>query len=975
MQPLLEMIFSLSLAGTLLGLFLMLLTRIFGKKLPPAFTYYAWLIVLLRFLLPVPGQLSGDALSARAEWLFSPAVYESETSAATPSSVIIEPVISLSELQDREIRVRPHSVNNPGLTSAFQPILVYSRPSSTSPAESEAAEPEETRSGLRLPGIWFGLWLSGLLLSASVTYGGYIRFCRLLRRTLKPPKSEDLAVLHRLQPASAPALCRSRAVGTPMLLGLIHPVIVLPDRDYTGGMLESILLHELTHYRRGDMLYKWFSVLVLLLHWFNPLTLLFRRELDRTCELNCDAAVLRGLNREEKQRYGELLISMAADRSFPGSVVAMSFTTEKRNLKERLIQIMTYRTYGKASLALILALILLLTGCGMALGPSQTASVTTSEPTEAVSASTPEPAPLTAAIGVSDTQDLALSADLPETVIDVSSVDELLAAIGPDRLIRLADGEYNLTKASTYGQPVQNDYWYWESDYDGSQLKLFGIRNLFLQGSSFAHCSIVTEPRYANVLSFSGCENLNLTGLRVGHTVEQGYCSGGVLSFDSCSQIAVNFCDLYGCGALGISATNCRDLIAVGTTIRDCTYGGIEAYSCKNIRFLDGGIIDCGISKDPEYADGWTGFNLLHADTCTGFAVVNSEIRGNVVQTLFNSSSSIGCFLLGCEVRDNTIGVQERYPDENGNMVSYAFGAMFDIRGKALVLSHTSFAGNRLNVPFFGEEESAYGEMRPAVNSVVDLYGNSLSQSEIEGMARGTFPEDDLDSLLPADPGADHSTAEDQPSGAGLIREVHVTTADEFLDAIHNNTIIHVDTPLLDFSTASNYGGYGGDHYYWVDNFDGPGLVITGVSGLHIMGKGKGQTTLQATPRYAEVLYFDSCRDISVSDLTAGHLKEAPGSCSGDVFELIYCENVILSNCGLFGCGVNGIVATQCSGFNVNDTEIYECSWTGAQLYTCTGFNFERCSVHDCGSNTIHLSDSSRVLWDERTLMNGENPV
>ena len=157
----------------------------------------------------------------------------------------------------------------------------------------------------------------------------------------------------------------------------------------------------------------------------------------------------------------------------------MSFTTEKRNLKERLMQIMTYRTYGRASLTLMLALILLLTGCGMALDPSQTASVTTAEPTEAVSVSTPEPAPL-AAIGVSDTQDLALSADLPETVIDVSTVDELLAAIGPDRLIRLADGEYNLTKASTYGKAVQNDYWYWESDYDGSQLKLFGIRNLFL---------------------------------------------------------------------------------------------------------------------------------------------------------------------------------------------------------------------------------------------------------------------------------------------------------------------------------------------------------------------------------------------------------------------------------------------------------------------------------------------------------------
>ena len=634
---------------------------------------------------------------------------------------------------------------------------------------------------------------------------------------------------------------------------------------------------------------------------------------------------------------------------------------------------MTYRTYGRVSLALMLALTLLLAGCGMALGPFQTA-VTTAAPAEAAAASTPEPAPLAAAIGTSDPQDFALPADLPETVIDVSTVDELLAAIGPDRLIRLADGEYNLTKASTYGQAVQNDYWYWESDYDGSQLKLFGIRNLVLQGRSAAHCSIVTEPRYANVLSFSGCENLNLTGLHIGHTVEQGYCSGGVLDFDNCSQIAVSACDLYGCGTLGISASDCRNLIAVRTTIRDCTYGGIEAHSCKNIRFLDGRITGCGISKDPKYADGWTGFNLLLADTCTGFAVVNSEISGNVVQTLFNSSGS-SCFLLGCEIRDNTIGVQESYLDENGSLVSYVFGAVFDVRGKALVLSHSSFAYNSLNVPFFGEEESAYGEMRPAVNSVVGLYGNPLSQSEIEGMAHGTFPEDELDALLPSDSNADNSTAEGQPSGAGLIREVRVTTVDEFLDAIHSNTIIRVDAPLLDFSTASDYGGYGGDHYYWVDNFDGPGLVITGVSGLHIIGRGKNQTTLQAGPRYADVLYFDSCRDISVSDLTAGHLKDAPGSCSGDVFEFINCEDVILSGCGLFGCGVNGIVATQCSGFKVSDTEIYECSWTAAQLYTCTGFSFARCSVHDCGSDTIRLADSSRIFWDERSLVNGQNPV
>lgn len=51
----LKTLLILSLGGTLLGLSLMLLRRLLGKKLPSAFYYYAWLLVFLRFLLPLPG--------------------------------------------------------------------------------------------------------------------------------------------------------------------------------------------------------------------------------------------------------------------------------------------------------------------------------------------------------------------------------------------------------------------------------------------------------------------------------------------------------------------------------------------------------------------------------------------------------------------------------------------------------------------------------------------------------------------------------------------------------------------------------------------------------------------------------------------------------------------------------------------------------------------------------------------------------
>ena len=57
----LKTLLILSLGGTLLGLSLMLLRRLLGKKLPSAFYYYAWLLVFLRFLLPLPGLVGGES--------------------------------------------------------------------------------------------------------------------------------------------------------------------------------------------------------------------------------------------------------------------------------------------------------------------------------------------------------------------------------------------------------------------------------------------------------------------------------------------------------------------------------------------------------------------------------------------------------------------------------------------------------------------------------------------------------------------------------------------------------------------------------------------------------------------------------------------------------------------------------------------------------------------------------------------------
>ena len=48
-------ILSLTLSGSALALLLLLMKALFGKKLSTTAYYYAWLVVLLRFLLPLPG--------------------------------------------------------------------------------------------------------------------------------------------------------------------------------------------------------------------------------------------------------------------------------------------------------------------------------------------------------------------------------------------------------------------------------------------------------------------------------------------------------------------------------------------------------------------------------------------------------------------------------------------------------------------------------------------------------------------------------------------------------------------------------------------------------------------------------------------------------------------------------------------------------------------------------------------------------
>ena len=515
----------------------------------------------------------------------------------------------------------------------------------------------------------------------------------------------------------------------------------------------------------------------------------------------------------------------------------------------------------------------------------------------------------------------------PENRVEVGTVDELLAAIAPNTTVVLKEGDYDLSTASDYCIEDGGGYYSWELILGGAQLNISGIEGLRLVGQG--QVSILARCRYADVIRFSYCQDLRLEGLILGHTQAPSGCTGDVLNLYACDNVTLENCRLFGCGVVGLTATQSKSVFLRNSQIDSCSNGAVVASGCRDMRLEDCKVSDCGLSQDG------TGGDLFFLDRCRGFALVNCAITGNRVQELLQNSWSDQVALLGCRVEQNRF-----------------MNVLFNLQGRGVTVDKCSF--KRFSDESYYWEGSA---LLPVTPEGVGLTSDALDSMEL-GRAEyaGPAPEQ------PAEPASQEAADKVQ---------VHAATADELLAAIAPNTTILLDAGVYDLSATAGYGGFGSDCYCWEEAFDGFTLKLVGVQGLSIVGAGKGETVITASPRYAAVFSFQNCQDLVLRDFTAGH-SEAPGYCTGNVLDFDGCRNVTVEGCGLYGCGVLGIWGMQCSGFAIRDSEIYECANGAAEFSVCTGLSFENCSIHDCddGLNQIALFGCD-MTWDDLVLYDG----
>lgn len=337
-------VLCVSVSGAALTLLLLLLKPLLKNRVPKAFSYYIWILVLLRLALPF-----GYSVNL-------PELPQLVPSTGAPAGA--EPAVPDGRLP--EIVPEAGGAGESGHADA----------GNTTPGGSAGAPGTiGTRAGLwkTLRGNLALVWLAGALLSLGWHAAAYAVFYRKLVRSFAPPHAEDLAVFQAINKDKRIRLVCSGQTDTPMLVGILHPCVVLPRLAYVKNGMEpelcGILRHELTHHSRHDLIYKWAVAFVVGLHWFNPAVYLMRHEINAACELSCDEAVIETMSVSERKAYGNTLLALASKRRLSPDVAATTLSEGKRQLKERLINIMNYKKTTRAAAALMAVLALALTGC------------------------------------------------------------------------------------------------------------------------------------------------------------------------------------------------------------------------------------------------------------------------------------------------------------------------------------------------------------------------------------------------------------------------------------------------------------------------------------------------------------------------------------------------------------------------------------------------------------------------------------
>lgn len=296
----------------------LILLRPLLKKLPRIFSYVLWGIVLFRLLCPVSFdssisifQLAGTPFVTA---LLQPPLSEVEVvSEETFEYVITEETVVLPDEKVTQTMANGEMIEE---SRDYQPMEVTKTP----------------------VWKWFFsiIWIIGV--GAILGYGVY-SYISLKKELTGVVREEDGSYS-----------CDN--IKTAFVMGFLFPKVYIPS-DLEKSKKRFVLLHEQTHMRRGDSIFRLLAYMALAIHWFNPFVWIAFHLSEVDMELSCDEAVMKITKEDIRKEYAATLLEIASGKHILFS--GLPAFGENRT-KERIQAVVNYKKRS---------MVILVIGCGV----------------------------------------------------------------------------------------------------------------------------------------------------------------------------------------------------------------------------------------------------------------------------------------------------------------------------------------------------------------------------------------------------------------------------------------------------------------------------------------------------------------------------------------------------------------------------------------------------------------------------------
>lgn len=303
-------ILIMSLVGSVLTGIISLFRPITKKIFGYSWHYYIWLCVLFVMLIPVRFNINPTTAPSIITQTAQTEQTAQQTSVGNQPETV-ENVIQTDTAQKPQVLQKVFGIWN---------RIVYNRVS-----------------------ILAWLWLIGAMLLILLNIARYISL------NVKIRKNGEIISLSEIGEYTNRKINVRvwESIASPFMTGVIKPTLILPKTELSSEQLHNILCHEMTHFKRRDILYKCFAEFVKCVHWFNPVIWYVTRQIATECEISCDIAVTKNMSDSEEMSYINTILSLLPLGKSKQLPLTTQMASSKKILKRRFIMIKNKKTTSR----------------------------------------------------------------------------------------------------------------------------------------------------------------------------------------------------------------------------------------------------------------------------------------------------------------------------------------------------------------------------------------------------------------------------------------------------------------------------------------------------------------------------------------------------------------------------------------------------------------------------------------------------